>query len=113
MSSYLRIKEKKPSAKCFKCRQSVVIKGIYIFRNGTQHIGAYCKNCRKFFYLPHSEVSKLMDINKIPIVKSNLVEESAEFLGGNLSFDNLRPFSQFDEEFNEQDSHLGSILGRN
>jgi len=57
---------------CPKCFASVEIRGRYIFKNGTEHIGSYCKNCRNFFYLSHSSVRKTIDISSIPIVKSNI-----------------------------------------
>ena len=54
---------------CPVCFKGVEIKGRYIFKNGTEHIGAYCKSCKKFHYLGHHF---FQNIRNIPIVKSNL-----------------------------------------
>ena len=61
---------------CPKCFGEALIRGRYIFKNATEHIGASCKQCRSFFYLKHSKVRKSFDIAQIPIVKSNLVTVS-------------------------------------
>ena len=58
---------------CPNCLAKATIRGRYIFKNGTEHIGAVCGKCRSFFYLKHSKVRKTIDISKIPIVKSNLL----------------------------------------